>query len=62
MWDTKLGVLILHWICFLKSEPDHAEVPKEFQKHQQSILVQIIHIRIIQINVNLYKCWAFTKE
>lgn len=56
MRDTKLGVLILHWICFLNSELGHAEVPEERYKHQQSILVQTFHIKIIQINMNLYKC------
>lgn len=62
MRDTKLGVLILHCICFLNSELGHAEVPEERYKHGQSILVQTFHIKIIQINMNLYKCWAFMKE
>lgn len=48
--------LALDLFSFLKSDLCHAEVPRELYEHHQSILVHIIHIRIIQINMNLYKC------
>lgn len=52
----KLDALILYLICFFKSEFCLSVVLKVFYKQHQSIFVQIIHVGIIQINMNLYKC------